>query len=562
MKLKKHASGVISRLPLGFLAILFLLHASLAAAELNEAQRLAGLCRVWGLLKYYHNNVSGGRLDWNQELLEMIPGVKAAGDGDAYQQQLLQLLRKAGYAETYSFLVPAGAFANVDWRWLDDAPFMSPLLAALLKGVRDSHDPALQYYYEPQFDKGSLEFQQDKKMLSLTWEREEVRLLALFSYWNVIEYFAPNRNLMDRPWDETLLAFIPRFQAAATELDFQLLVKELAATLHDSHAWVYSPMLDDFFCNYKYKIGFDAAYIEEQTVVTCLFPRLLQDNDIRLGDVVTHINGKSTAAIRAELRKYINASNDAYLQRSLTNYLFTSASPAFQLTIERDGQVLDMQLPGVPFDDWLPEYMATVNGRVPFAMLEDNIGYIHMGSLKGDQVADAMSLLKDAQAIVFDVRCYPQGTIWGLNNYLNEGARPWAKFFYPLPQAPGYFGSFTTETGPAKPNPDRYKGRIVVLTNERTLSQAEFTCMALQATGRATLIGSQTAGADGDISTLHLPALITTNFTGMGVHYPDGRPTQGIGIVPDIECRPTIAGVRAGRDEVLERALRFIATGN
>jgi carboxyl-terminal processing protease len=561
-EMKELGESVISRLLFGFLACIFLANASWAAAELSETQRLAGLCRVWGLLKYYHNNVSGGQIDWNQELFEMIPGVKAAGDSDAYQHQLLQLLRQAGYAETPRFQQPEGALANVDWQWLDDAPFMSPLLSDLLKGVRDSHDGSRQFYYSPQFEKSSLEFLEDKNSLILTWEREEVRLLALFCYWNVIEYFDPNKDLLDRPWEETLLAFIPRFQAAPNELAFHLLVKELAVTLNDSHAWVFSNLLDDFYGTYKYKICFDAAYVEERTVVAYLFPRLLGASDIRLGDVVTHVNGKSTDALRAELRPYINASNESYLQRSLTNYLFAGPSPTFQLTIERDGQVLEIEVPGVPFDDWLPEYMATVNGREPFRLLAGDIGYIHMGSLQGGQVADAMSLLKDTQAIIFDVRCYPQGTMWGINNYLNESAKPWARFFYPLPQAPGYFGSFLTETGPAKPNPDHYQGRIVILANERTLSQAEFTCMALQATGRSTLIGSQTCGADGDISTLYLPGGITTNFTGMGVHYPDGRPTQGIGIVPDIECRPTIAGIRAGRDEVLERALRFIASGN
>ena len=40
--------------------------------------------------------------------------------------------------------------------------------------------------------------------------------------------------------------------------------------------------------------------------------------------------------------------------------------------------------------------------------------------------------------------------------------------------------------------------------------------------------------------------------------YPDKRPTQRIGIVPDVVVRPTIAGIRAGRDEVLEEALRQI----
>jgi len=41
-------------------------------------------------------------------------------------------------------------------------------------------------------------------------------------------------------------------------------------------------------------------------------------------------------------------------------------------------------------------------------------------------------------------------------------------------------------------------------------------------------------------------------ITGIGVFYPDRRPTQRIGIVPDLVVRPTIAGIREGRDEVLE----------
>jgi len=46
--------------------------------------------------------------------------------------------------------------------------------------------------------------------------------------------------------------------------------------------------------------------------------------------------------------------------------------------------------------------------------------------------------------------------------------------------------------------------------------------------------------------------------SGIGVFYPDKKPTQRVGIIPDIEVRPTIAGIRAGRDEVLEAALRQI----
>jgi len=42
------------------------------------------------------------------------------------------------------------------------------------------------------------------------------------------------------------------------------------------------------------------------------------------------------------------------------------------------------------------------------------------------------------------------------------------------------------------------------------------------------------------------------------VFYPDKKATQRVGIVADIEAKPTPQGIRDGRDEVLEVALRLI----
>jgi hypothetical protein len=47
-------------------------------------------------------------------------------------------------------------------------------------------------------------------------------------------------------------------------------------------------------------------------------------------------------------------------------------------------------------------------------------------------------------------------------------------------------------------------------------------------------------------------------ISGIGVFYPDKTPTQQIGIKPNVRVTPTIAGIRAGRDEVLEEAVRQI----
>ena len=47
-------------------------------------------------------------------------------------------------------------------------------------------------------------------------------------------------------------------------------------------------------------------------------------------------------------------------------------------------------------------------------------------------------------------------------------------------------------------------------------------------------------------------------ISGIGVFYPDKRPTQRIGIIPDVEVRPSLTGIREGRDELIEEALRQI----
>ncbi|SFC62480.1 S41 family peptidase [Flavobacterium phragmitis] len=95
-------------------------------------------------------------------------------------------------------------------------------------------------------------------------------------------------------------------------------------------------------------------------------------------------------------------------------------------------------------------------------------------------------------------------------------------------------------------NKDHYKGKVIVLLNEESLSQAEWTIMCFQTAGNVTEL---------DFKTFH------TRYTGIGVYYTDKRKTQRIGIVPDIKVKPTIKGIQEGKDEVLDRALLFIETG-
>jgi C-terminal processing protease CtpA/Prc len=130
-------------------------------------------------------------------------------------------------------------------------------------------------------------------------------------------------------------------------------------------------------------------------------------------------------------------------------------------------------------------------------------------------------------------------------------------FSQPVVTYPGMFERGPTLELPAGKG-EAYKGKVIILVNELSQSQAEYTTMALRTVPGSVVVGSTTAGADGNVSAITLPGNISTMISGLGVYYPDGRETQRIGIVPDVAVQPTIKGIREGKDELLEKAVQLI----
>jgi C-terminal processing protease CtpA/Prc len=147
--------------------------------------------------------------------------------------------------------------------------------------------------------------------------------------------------------------------------------------------------------------------------------------------------------------------------------------------------------------------------------------------------------------------------VFALGSHFIERPTAFARFTAGDPANPGAFHwqgpPLTLE--PAAP---RYTGKIVILIDEVSQSQAEYTTMAFRAAPNATVVGSTTAGADGNVSGIPLPGGVRSMISGIGVFDPDRKPTQRVGIIADVEARPTVQGIRSGRDEVLEVALRHI----
>ncbi|QSQ28150.1 hypothetical protein JY651_18315 [Pyxidicoccus parkwayensis] len=196
----------------------------------------------------------------------------------------------------------------------------------------------------------------------------------------------------------------------------------------------------------------------------------------------------------------------------------------------------------------------------PFKLLEGDISYVNLTQLEPGEVAEVMKKAQGTRAIVFDLRGYPRGTMDLLAPYLNvKGAKIGARFEVPLVAGSSLVnGRAVLMQDLATADVPVYRGRTVTLIDAGAMSAAETMGLMLEATCGTTFVGSPTAGANGDMTYTTLPGGIWMSFTGMGTLHPDGSQLQRKGLTPHVAVRPTLAGLRAGRDEVLERALQVL----
>ena len=166
--------------------------------------------------------------------------------------------------------------------------------------------------------------------------------------------------------------------------------------------------------------------------------------------------------------------------------------------------------------------------------------------------------IQNTKGLIIDLRCYPsEFVVFSLGEYLMPRNTPFVRFSGGSVTSPGLF-VMNPPLGVGEDNDHYYKGEIVILVNEVTQSQAEYTTMALRVAPGAKVLGSTTAGADGNVSQIVLPGGIGTLISGIGVYYPDGKETQRTGIIPDVELRPTIKGIINNQDELLNKAIELI----
>ena len=393
----------------------------------------------------------------------------------------------------------------------------------------------------------------DRPWAEAAYPSRELRQLAGVRVWMIARRFWAYSHLTTENYDALLGSFLPRLANAKDEIEYALTVAEMTTHLPDGHTFLRSPTLRKRLGTVSPQI--ELRVIEKQFVAWSISPEGLAAG-VKRGDVVLEIDDAPVATREAFLAKYTTASHPEALRARLAWLLLsgdegTKAKVKFQLA---DGSTKVVELER-------KREVPPVETSPVFQVLDGNLGYIDLVRLTGSEVEKAMSAVANTRALIFDMRGYPKGTAFTIGPMLDvRHPRGVAQFFEPraIADASSTNGAqyFLQTLEPAKSV--LYTKPTVMLIDERAVSQSEHSGLIFEAYAGTTFIGSPTAGANGDITQAALPGGLMLTFSGHDVRHADGRQLQNIGLVPDVLVRPTIAAVRAGRDEVLEAAKAWL----
>ena len=536
------------------LTLILISHSMFAdQGNLTKEDRIYYTCKIWGFLKYYHPLVSKGSFDWDKKMVDVLnitAKYKTHGEFSEYMANWIYYMGEVRPCNGCKRSIPNDAFKNFDLSWTQGNEF-SDKLRKSLKNIENNRFQG-DHYYISQGKIGEFIPKNENPLLDLNWKEENERLIPLFRFWNYIEYFYPYKYLTEQDWDDVLKEMIPKFIAANTKLDYHLAMLELVVKIDDSHAGLMTSVIDQMpYYNY---LPARIEMVEDQVMVTEIIDaQKSQMADLQVGDIIKTINGQSAEQLHEGNKKYIWGSNDAVKNRSVYHTLFMGIQGPVQATIERDGSTKPATLNLYKYADIS---YAKKSPEPKWDMPSDSIGYVNLGTLTTADVDPMMGELMDKTAIIFDVRNNPKGTYKALAKYLNPSDTTFALYTKPDYSYPGKF-VWNGQATCGSDNEEYYQGLVILLVDENTQSHAEFTVMSLQTAPNVVTVGSQTAGTDGKVTKFPLVSRLYTAMSGMGVYYPNQDGTQRDGIKIDVAVERTIEGVRAERDEILEKGMEL-----
>lgn len=562
----RHIKSVIS-LALLLLAVLFLISCQIKSTPTHiEVKSLEKLCKVWGYLKYHHPAFILGEKDWDNELLYILPKIKYESDQKKVNDILYKWADSLNY-DKYDKLkslsintiksTPNTSF-KADTQWIQDTLYLGEDLSDLLTKLNayldiDRHlGPVSFVESEIRYN-----FSNEKYHLELDFSKDESKLLGLFRVWNVIEYYYPYLDILEDDWTEILPKYIGLMLDAKDKNDYYLTLAMMTSHLHDGHI---NFTRDNSFILEQvgvYAIPVGIMGVEDNVIVSKIYDDFIE---LKIGDIIKEVNDECIDDIIERNIQYISNPSKEKIVDPLALYILRSKSENIKLKIQRNEKEIIVNITGYK------ENFPNSYQKKSHELLNGNIGLINPNGLVNGAIFEIMEEFKNTEGIIIDLRQYPRSSelLTYLPLYLDGEFLLWTNQI-PSEIVPGLFlinenkKRMTDANLPKKKIIYKYTQPICLLVDEHSISQSEAIALCLGEYPNVTLIGTNTYGANGNVSVLPIPGGNDFSFSSIGVSKVGNIQTQIIGIKPDIVSQPTVKGIAMGKDEILLDAIKYIS---
>lgn len=375
----------------------------------------------------------------------------------------------------------------------------------------------------------------------------EFRIGNLINAWNVFQHFYPYFDVVGVDWEKVLAeSLAATFTADGTSHYDEL--KVLTAKLKDNHVNVFGTQTSFFAPPIRWE------WVEKQLIIIKV---LDQNTGIKIGDRVEEIEGESPEAYFEKIESGISAASEGWMNyRSAIESLMGPKSSTLKIKINGESRELTRDS---NYYQKQSEFKAS-SPKYRFFGENKEIVYLNLDVIPMDTINLLMPQLEKSKAIIADLRGYPTGNNHYFIQHLLEkpDKDKWMQvdqLIYPDRENRAGFTSDGWSLSPKKP----FLGgkKIIFITDGQAVSYAESYMGFIEGYDLATIVGQPTSGTNGNVNQFELPGNYTISFTGMRVVKHDGSTFHGVGILPDVYVEKSIEGVKSGKDEFLEEALKL-----
>jgi C-terminal processing protease CtpA/Prc len=522
--------------------------------------RLKKIGLVWGFLKYHHPNITAKKINWDNVLFKLLKESLSITKDDEFENYLEAIVDMLGKVDRCSE-------CNQDQNELIKGTFLETMiikssLKRKLINIRTNYVYALNNrYINLETPVGNPQFTNEFTYDGIAFPDVGIRLLALFRYWNAIEYFYPYKIFL-KNWNDVLEESILNFIDSKNSVEYINACMRLVAGIEDTHANVFGSRSIDS-AKGVYMIPVEVVFLDKKLIVVKVFNKKIASK-IHVGDIIVSIDSTQVEECIKEKLQYVSASN----YETKLKVLFSPSGSGLRsnkkkviIAVKRGKQIFLINCSTIPIESIpVPNWWNQANLSIGFTIIGKDIGYINVGKLSDSDFPKIMEEFKNVKGIIFDFRVYPSVFMpFQYGDWLNCRYTPFATIEKISKNYPGALSvKKPVSIIPDFTSSNKYNGKVIIIVNNSTISQGEYTVMALQNRSNTSVIGSQTAGADGDVSLIELPGGIKTLISGLGVYYPNGVATQRSGVKIDSFINNTEKSIVLKRDLQMELALKLI----